>query len=156
MPASLPEAQGYLQAIYADSTQEDSLTRTTAEMLEDKDRENRALRLELFNTRADHWATLTRFVPAVQAGCMDTRDLYPVRSALPDMVDWHDVGGITPPRGPRRPPFVGQDLILVPLVHRLLRTVCSRMVTLNFQAMEVTSMRTTTELSELVVVSLVL
>ena len=31
-------------------------------MLEDKDRENRALRLELFNTRADHWATLSRFV----------------------------------------------------------------------------------------------
>ena len=50
MPASLPGAQGYLQAIYADSTREDSLTRTTAEMLEDKDRENRALRLELFNT----------------------------------------------------------------------------------------------------------
>ena len=43
MPGSLPGAQGYLQAIYADSTQEDSLTRTTAEMLEDKDRENRAL-----------------------------------------------------------------------------------------------------------------
>ena len=42
MPASLPGAQGYLQAIYADSTQEDALTRTTAEMLEDKDRENRA------------------------------------------------------------------------------------------------------------------
>ena len=54
MPASLPGAQGYLQAIYADSTQEDSLTRTTTEMLEDKDRENWALRLELFNTRADH------------------------------------------------------------------------------------------------------
>ena len=33
MPASLPGAQGYLQAIYADSTQEDSLTRTTAELL---------------------------------------------------------------------------------------------------------------------------
>ena len=49
-----------------------------------------------------------------------------------------------------------QDLILVPLVHKLLRTVCSRMITLNFQAMEVTSKRTTTELSELVVVSLVL
>ena len=37
MPASLPGVQGYLQAIYADYTQEDSLTRTTAEMLEDKD-----------------------------------------------------------------------------------------------------------------------
>ena len=39
MPGSLPGAQGYLQAIYADSTQEDSLTRTTAQLLEDKDRE---------------------------------------------------------------------------------------------------------------------
>ena len=76
-------------------------------MLEDKDRENRALRLELFNTRADHWATLTRFAPAVQAGYMDTRDLYPVRSGLPDCMEWHDVGGITPPRGPCLPPFVG-------------------------------------------------
>ena len=107
MPGSLPGAQGYLQAIYADPTQEDSWTRTTAEMLEDKDRENRALRLELFNTRADHWATLTRFAPAVQAGYSDMRDLYPVRSALPDVMGWRDVGGITPPRGPRRPPSVG-------------------------------------------------
>ena len=156
MPASLPGAQGYLQAIYADSTQEDSLTRTTAELLEDKDRENRALRLELFNTRADHWATLTWFAPAVQAGCMDTRDLYPVRSALPDMVDWRDVGGITPPRGPVGHCLLVQDLILAPLVHKLLRIVCSRMIMLNFQAMEVTSMRTTTELSELVVIPLVL
>ena len=49
-----------------------------------------------------------------------------------------------------------QDLILAPLVHKLLRTVCSQMIMLNFQAMEVTSMRTTTELSELVVVPLVL
>ena len=54
MPASLPGAQGYYQALYYDSTHEESLLRTTAEMLEDKDRENRALRLELFNTRADH------------------------------------------------------------------------------------------------------
>ena len=48
-----------------------------------------------------------------------------------------------------------QDLTLAPLVHKLLRTVCSRMITLNFQAMEVTSMRTTTDQFELVVVSLV-
>ena len=54
MPAALPGAQGYYQATYCDSTHEGSLLRTTAEMLEDKDRENRALRLELFNTRADH------------------------------------------------------------------------------------------------------
>ena len=49
-----------------------------------------------------------------------------------------------------------QDLILARMVNMLLKTVCSRMVTLNFQAMEVISMRTTMELSELVVVPLVL
>ena len=59
-----------------------SLLRTTTEMLEDKDRENRALRMELFNARADHWATLTRFAPGVQAGFMDMRDLYPVETSL--------------------------------------------------------------------------
>ena len=42
MPASLPGAQGYYQAIYCDPTHEDSLLRTATEMLEDKDRENRA------------------------------------------------------------------------------------------------------------------
>ena len=75
MPASLPGAQGYYQAMYCDSTHEDSLLRTTAEMLEDKDRENRALRMELLNSLSDHWATLTRFAPALQAGYMDMRDL---------------------------------------------------------------------------------
>ncbi|XBJ09495.1 hypothetical protein VPH35_014560 [Triticum aestivum] len=107
MPAALPGAQGYYQATYCDSTHEGSLLRTTTEMLEDKDRENRALRMELFNARADHWATLTRFAPAVQAGFMDMRDIYPVRSGLPECMEWRDVGGITPPRGPRLPPFVG-------------------------------------------------
>ena len=107
MPASLAGAEGYYQAFYADSSHEDSLLRTTTEMLEDKNRENRALRMELFNIQADHWATLTRFAPAVQTGYMDMRDLYPVRSGLPDRMDWRDVGGITPPRGPRLPPFVG-------------------------------------------------
>ena len=107
MPASLPGAQGYYQAIYCDPTHEDSLLRTTTQMLEDKDRENRALRMDLFNARSDHWATLTRFAPVVQAGYMDMRDLYPVRSGLPDCMEWRDVGGITPPRGPRLPPFVG-------------------------------------------------
>ena len=107
MPASLPGAEGYYSAIYTDSAHEDSLLRTTTKFLEDKDRENRALRMELFNARADHWATLTRFAPAVQAGYMDMRDLYPVRSGLLDRMDWRDVGGITPPRGPCLTPFVG-------------------------------------------------
>ena len=63
--------------------------------------------MELFNARSDHWATLTWFAPTVQAGYMDRRDLYPVRSGLPDCMEWRDVGGITPPHGPRLPPFVG-------------------------------------------------
>ena len=87
---------------------------------------------------------------------MDTRDLYPVRSALPDMVDWRDVEASPHPVVPAGHRLLVQDLILAPMVHRLLRTVCFWMVTLNFQAMEVTSMRTTTELSKLVVVPLVL
>ena len=62
---------------------------------------------EQFNARSDHWATLTRFAPAVQAGFMDMRDIYPVRCGLPECMEWRDVGGITPPRGPRLPPFVG-------------------------------------------------
>ena len=87
MPASLPGAEGYFTAIYTDSSHEDSLLHTTAQILEDKDHENRALRLELLNSQSDHWATLTRFAPAVQAGHMDMRDLYPVRSTLPDHMD---------------------------------------------------------------------
>ena len=38
---------------------------------------------------------------------MDLRDLYPVRSGLPNCMEWRDVGGITPPRDPRLPPPVG-------------------------------------------------
>ena len=84
------------------------------------------------------------------------RDLYPVISALPDVMDWRDVGGITPPRGPAGHRLLVQDLILAPMVHKLHGTDCFRMITLSFQAMEVTSMKTTMELSELVVVSLVM
>ena len=52
MPALVPGVEGYYQALYTDSSNEDLLLCTTAELLEDKDRENRALRMELFNTRA--------------------------------------------------------------------------------------------------------
>ena len=114
MPASLPGAEGYYQALYTDSSNEDLLLCTTTEMLEDKDCENCALRLELFNTRADHWATQTWFAPAVQAGYMDMRDLYPGRFGMLKRMDWRDVGGITPPRGPRLPPFVGPRPYLCP------------------------------------------
>ena len=34
-------------------------------------------------------------------------DLYPVHTCLPARLDYADVGGITPPRGRRLPPFVG-------------------------------------------------
>ena len=74
-------------------------------MLEERDRENRALRMELYNTRQDQWATLTRLAPAVQTGYLDMRDLYPVRTHLPARMDYP--GGITPPRGRRLPPFEG-------------------------------------------------
>src|SRR3954470_8086211 len=96
MPASFPGAHGYLQAMYSDASHENSLLCTTTEMLEDKDRENRALRMELFNARSDHWATLNRFAPAVQARYMDMRDLYPL---LPPAVG---TAGAAPPFLPDR------------------------------------------------------
>ena len=63
--------------------------------------------MELYNTGAAHWTTLTRLAPVVHAGYLDMRDLYPVRTCLPDRMDWRDVGGITPPRGRRLPPASG-------------------------------------------------
>ena len=38
---------------------------------------------------------------------MDLSYLYPVLSGLPHCMEWHNVGGISPPRGPRLPPSVG-------------------------------------------------
>ena len=61
-------SEGYYTRFYADAAHEEPLLRTTTEMLEERDRENRALRMELYNTRQDHWATLTRLAPAVQTG----------------------------------------------------------------------------------------
>ena len=99
--------EGYYTRFYVDVVHEEPLLRTTTEMLEERDRENRALRMELYNTRQDHWATLTRLAPAVQTGYLDMRDLYPVRTRLPARMDYADVGGITPPHGRRLPPFMG-------------------------------------------------
>ena len=107
MPASLPGEEGYYTGLYTDAAHEEPLLQTTVQMLEDRDREVRALRMELYNTRAAHWTTLTRLAPAVHAGYLDMRDLYPVRTRLPDRMDWRDVGGITPPRGRRLPPASG-------------------------------------------------
>src|SRR5215216_1369403 len=107
MPASLPGEEGYYTGLYTDAAHEELLLRTTTELLEDKDCENRALRMELFNTRATHWATLSRLAPVVQTRYLGMEALYPVRTRLPDRMDWRDVGGITPPRGRRLPPYVG-------------------------------------------------
>src|SRR5215216_2772470 len=63
--------------------------------------------MELYNTRASHWATLSRLAPLVQAGYLGIEALYPMRSHMPDRMDWREVGGITPPRGRRLPPPVG-------------------------------------------------
>ena len=49
-----------------------------------------------------------------------------------------------------------QDLILAPMNHKFHGTVCFRMNTLSFQAMEGTSMKTTMEMNEIVVDPLVL
>ena len=107
MPASLPGEEGYYTGLYTDAEHEEPLLQTTTELLEAKDRENRALRMELYNTRASQWATLSQLAPLVQAGYLGMEALYPVRYHLPDRMDWRDVGGITPPRGRRLPPYVG-------------------------------------------------
>ena len=99
--------EGCYTGLYADAYHEESRLRTTTDMLEERDRENRALRMGLYNTRMDHWATLTRLAPAVQTGYLDMRDLYPVRTRLLAHMDYPDVGGITPPCGRHLPPFVG-------------------------------------------------
>src|SRR5215216_7805047 len=79
MPISLPGEEGYYTGLYTDAAHEEPLLRTTTELLEDKDRENRALWMELYNTRASHWATLSWLAPLVQAGYLDMEALYPVR-----------------------------------------------------------------------------
>ena len=59
LPAAHTGQEGYYTGLYADASHEEPLLCTTTEMLEERDRENRALRMELYNTRQDHWATLT-------------------------------------------------------------------------------------------------
>ncbi|KAI4976226.1 hypothetical protein ZWY2020_049833 [Hordeum vulgare] len=52
VPASQPGEEGYLSGVYFDSSMEDPLLQSTAEMLENRDRDARALRMELYATRA--------------------------------------------------------------------------------------------------------
>ncbi|XBI79630.1 hypothetical protein VPH35_089034 [Triticum aestivum] len=107
MPATLPGEEGYYTGFYIDATHEEPRLQTTTELWEDRDCEVRALWMELYNTRVDHWGTLTRLAPVVHTGYLDMEALYPVRSHLPDRMDCPDVGGITPPRGRCLPPAMG-------------------------------------------------
>ena len=55
LPAAHTGQKGYYTGLYADASHEEPHLRTTTEMMDETDRENRALRMELYNTRADHW-----------------------------------------------------------------------------------------------------
>ena len=107
LPVARTSLEGYYTGFYADAAHKEPLLRTTTEMLEERDRENCTLRMELYNTRQDHCATLTRLAPAVHTCYLDMCDLYLVRTRLPACMDYADVGGITPPHGCPLPPFVG-------------------------------------------------
>ena len=54
LPAARTGSEGYYTGFYADAAHEEPVLRTTTEMLEERDQENRALRMELYNTRQDH------------------------------------------------------------------------------------------------------
>ena len=58
VPASQPGEEGYLSGVYFDSSMEDPLLQSTVEMLENRDRDARALRMELYATRARLWTAL--------------------------------------------------------------------------------------------------
>uniref|UniRef100_A0A8I6YZT0 Uncharacterized protein n=1 Tax=Hordeum vulgare subsp. vulgare TaxID=112509 RepID=A0A8I6YZT0_HORVV len=107
VPASQPGEEGYLSGVYFDSSMEDPLLQSTTEMLENRDRDARALRMELYATRARLWTALTQLAPVVQTGYGDMDMLNPVRTHLPAHVDWPAIGGVTPLRGPLLPPVRG-------------------------------------------------
>ena len=79
----------------------------TAQLLENRDRDARALRMELYATRARLWTALTQLAPVVQTGYGDLEMLNPLRIHLPARVDWPAVGGVTPLRGPLLTPVMG-------------------------------------------------
>ncbi|KAI4987585.1 hypothetical protein ZWY2020_020385 [Hordeum vulgare] len=61
-----PGEEGYLSGVYFDSSMEDPLLQSTVEMLENRDRDARGLRMELYATRARLWTALTQLAPVVQ------------------------------------------------------------------------------------------
>ena len=108
VPASQPGEEGYLSGVYFDSSMEDPLLQFTAEMLENRDTDTRALRMELYATRARLWTAFTQLAPVVQTGYGHMEMLNPVWTHLPAHVDWPAIGGVTPLRGPLLPPVKGQ------------------------------------------------
>uniref|UniRef100_A0A8I6X335 Uncharacterized protein n=1 Tax=Hordeum vulgare subsp. vulgare TaxID=112509 RepID=A0A8I6X335_HORVV len=107
VPASQSGEEGYLSGVYFDSSMEDPLLQSTVEMLENRDKDARALRMELYTTRARLWTALTQLAPVVQTGYGEMEMLNPVRTHLPAHVDWPAIGGVTPLRGPLLPPVRG-------------------------------------------------
>ncbi|KAI4976039.1 hypothetical protein ZWY2020_049646 [Hordeum vulgare] len=73
VPASQPGEEGYLSGVYFDSSMKDPLLQSTAEMLENRDRDARALRMELYATRARLRTALTQLASVVQTGMVFTR-----------------------------------------------------------------------------------
>ena len=107
IPATLGRVDGYLTAAYYDHSHEDPRLQVTAQLLENRDRDARALRMELYATRARLWTALTQLARVVQTGYGDMDMLSPLRTHVPARVDWPDVGGIVPLRGPLLPPARG-------------------------------------------------
>uniref|UniRef100_A0A8I6WR32 Uncharacterized protein n=1 Tax=Hordeum vulgare subsp. vulgare TaxID=112509 RepID=A0A8I6WR32_HORVV len=107
VPASQPGEEGYLSGVYFDSSMEDPLLQSAAQMLENRDRDGRALRMELYATHACLWTALTQLAPVVQTGYGDIEMLNPVRTHLPAHDDSRAIGGVTPLRGPLLPPVKG-------------------------------------------------
>uniref|UniRef100_A0A8I7BJD9 Uncharacterized protein n=1 Tax=Hordeum vulgare subsp. vulgare TaxID=112509 RepID=A0A8I7BJD9_HORVV len=107
VPASHPGEEGYLSGVHFDSSLEDPLLQNTTQMLENRDRDARALRMELYATRAHLWTALTQLAPVVQTGYGDMEMLNPFRTHPLAHVDWPAIGGVTPLRGPLLPPVSG-------------------------------------------------
>ena len=65
IPATLGGEDSYLAAAYYDHSHEDPRLQVTAQLLENRDRDARALRMELYATRARLWTALTQLAPVV-------------------------------------------------------------------------------------------
>src|SRR3954466_15693014 len=107
IPAALPGEEGYYTGLYSDHSAEDPVLQMTARFALDRDGDARALRFELLSTRARLYRALTLLAPFVSVGSVEYDDIYPMRTHMPSRVAWPEIGGITPPRGPLLPPYVG-------------------------------------------------